>query len=74
MSCGCKDKKRRSGIDGLNYVKGLANKFTILNEQDTEVYVDGMYDNDKIYNFSPIGTSNKEIIEIIKWQELEQKI
>ena len=71
MACGCRDKKRRSGEAGLAHVRMLARTFTKLSKRDSEVYIEGLYNNENLYNFAPVGTDRGEVIELITWQEKE---
>lgn len=72
MGCNCRDKERRSGDNGLQYIIKTATTFINLTKKDVEIYIEGLYKGKNLYNFAPLGsTTDKEIVKTILWQVKE---
>lgn len=61
MGCLCRHKKKKD----LVYVRSLAIKAAIVNEQDYQIYTLIMPPIGEIYDFEPINGSRTTIVEII---------
>lgn len=69
MSCNCQNKSKNE----LSYIRSLAIKQSIINEEDIQIYQELVHPHGLIYNYEPINIMRNNIIEYVKYKNVKLK-